>query len=86
MALLLRARLQLFVRGKLKLFVHARLRLTPLAGTLSLLSRESLTPRPGTLKLTILLPRNDDQAPIDLTADFTRLALDTIAYCTMSYR
>ncbi|KAI5891509.1 cytochrome P450 [Schizophyllum commune H4-8] len=30
--------------------------------------------------------RNDDQAPIDLTADFTRLALDTIAYCTMSYR
>ena len=83
MALLLRARLQLFVRGKLKLLVHARLRLTPLAGTLSLISRESLTP---TLKLTILLPRNDDQAPIDLTADFTRLALDTIAYCTMSYR
>ncbi|TRM66771.1 cytochrome P450 [Schizophyllum amplum] len=30
--------------------------------------------------------QNDDRAPIDLTIDFTRLALDTIAYCTMSYR
>ncbi|KAL1741166.1 cytochrome P450 [Schizophyllum fasciatum] len=30
--------------------------------------------------------RGDARAPIDLTADFTRLALDTIAYCTMSYR